>query len=125
MSGTDLVWLRVVAFLPLVVITFQVIMLRRILNSRAWNLLVAGFVFFVVTRGSMFLMAPPAWGLLLATFTGYTLIIAGFHLLRRDLLRVLRATIVVDDGKVHTGRRKDDPKPGPVLLQDPKYKEDE
>lgn len=120
MQTFDLVlWLRILAFLPLVVIAAQVVLLRRILNTRAWTLLVLGFVLFVVMRGALFFTTPPTWSVLVATFLGYTLIIAGFHRLRQDLLRILRATVAVDDGSVTLGRRKDDPKPGPVILKEP------
>lgn len=115
MSGTRLLLLQILAFIPLVVILAQVIMLRRILNSRAWTMIVLGFVVFVLMRGTLFFTTPPTWSLLVATFLGYALIIYGFHRLRKDLLSIMRIT--VNEG-VQFGRRKSDPKPGPTVLNE-------
>ena len=75
-------------FLPLAFITFQVLMLRRDLQSAAWNLIAAGFVVFAGLSAYFGLQVPPER--LVGALIGYGLIALGFHLLHRDLDRVLR-----------------------------------
>lgn len=83
-------FVRLAVFLPLTLITFQVLMLRRILRSGAWTLLTAGFSVFAI-RGAVLLFAePPMIFLLAASLVGFSLIAGGFHVLNGDLLRVLQ-----------------------------------
>jgi hypothetical protein len=84
--------MRLAVFLPLVFITFQVVMLRRLLPSPAWTLLALGFLMFVAARSlTLFsdagVIVPAGMALV-----GYALIAVGFHVFRGDLLRVLRGS---------------------------------
>lgn len=81
--------LRLTGFLPLVFITYQVIMLRRILISRAWTKLMLGFItFLLLSAATLFWTIAPEVRLGVA-LVGYILIARGFHRLRNDLLAVL------------------------------------
>ena len=82
--------IRIVTMIPLVVITVQVIMLRRILRSTAWTLLAVGFVIFCLIRATVIVWSgAPLTGLLLSMGLGYGMIAAGLHKLRHDLLAAL------------------------------------
>lgn len=82
---------RLLTVIPLAIITFQVITLRRILNSRAWTLLATGFLLFLTMRvATLFVYPFPTIAGLVAFVVGYAIIVVGFHTLRDDLYRVIR-----------------------------------
>lgn len=82
---------RLMTAIPLAIITFQVLMLRRILTSRAWTLLASGFLLFLVMRVTTLFVYPfPTIAGLVAFIVGYAIIVVGFHTLRDDLHRVIR-----------------------------------
>lgn len=79
--------LRIAVFLPLVLITWQVLRLRQIMRSPAWGLQAAGFVLFCIVRAiSLFWHAAPVTLLVALTFLGYALISLGLRRLRLDIL---------------------------------------
>lgn len=95
MSVTELA-LRIGILLPLGFVTMQAVLLRRMLRSRAWTLLAAGFVTFFLLRASSLVGGLPRMASLAVMLLAYLLVAAGFHTLRNDLRRVLRG--VVDTG---------------------------
>jgi uncharacterized membrane protein HdeD (DUF308 family) len=90
MSRTELV-IRLVLFLPLLFIAYQVIMLRRILASRAWTLLALGFSLIAILRGVLLFYQPPHIPTLVVTLVAFSAIASGFHVMHQDLQRVMRA----------------------------------
>lgn len=91
MSERTELLLRIAVFLPLLLITVQVLRLRQILRSPAWTFQAAGFVLFCIVRGIMFVWHAPVWLLLALTFLGYALISLGLRRLRLDLLLAMGA----------------------------------
>lgn len=86
----DEMWVRVIVLIPLAAITWQVILLRRILRSLAWNLIASGFVVFVIVRTTSLFAHPfPTIPGLVAFLVGYGLVAMGFYVLYRDLMRLL------------------------------------
>lgn len=81
---------RLAVFIPLAIITLQVVLLRRMLTSSAWTMLTLGFITFAGIRGVLVFANPPEMSLIVASGIGYTLIAVGFYTLRKDLQRVLR-----------------------------------
>lgn len=84
------VWVRVLLLVPLAVITGQILLLRRLLDSPAWNLLSMGFVISLTVRALSIVVQPFTIPALIALLVAYTLIGAGFYVLRSNLLRILR-----------------------------------
>lgn len=82
-------WIRLIAYIPLLTITLQVVWLSRILTTRAWVLLAMGFTAFAFLAGLAFFVLLPISVRLGGAFLGYALISLGFHIFRRDLIRVL------------------------------------
>lgn len=96
MRTTDEMIIRLVSIAPLVFVTYQAVMLRRWLTSRAWTLLASGFVVFLIVVGvALVLPRTPLVARLGMSLVGYSLIAVGFHALRNDL-RSLRE---LDRGK--------------------------
>lgn len=89
--------LRFTTIIPLLFITYQVVALRRYLMSPAWTLLMSGFLVFAVL--ALTLLAGFAYPILrlILSLVGYGLIAAGFHALRRDIIRVIRPMRRVGD----------------------------
>lgn len=111
--STDELWVRVFVLVPLIIITVQAILLRRLLQSIAWTLITAGFVVFVAIRvASLFIRPFPTIPGLTGYLVGYGLIATGFWTLHRDLLRVLHGVATMtelkearnaDESSVNTG----------------------
>lgn len=100
-------YIRLLLLFPLVVITVQILMLRRLLRSRAWTMLAVGFVIFTIVRVGTVLISPfPAMPALIVYLAGYGIVAYGFLTLHRDLLRVLHSV----DETQKRNRRKEDPK---------------
>lgn len=109
MSDEFSILLRLLSFIPLLFITYQVVLLRQILNSRAWTLLSTGFVVFVALSGVRFFWTPPTMLLLAGGLLGYAIIAGGFYTLRQDLLRIMRRqTTNVTPPEVPHNRRSSD-----------------
>lgn len=82
-------FLRLTATIPLLIITAQVVLLSRILATRAWALLAVGFTIFAVLQVLAFFITFPVWIRLAGALVGYAHIAAGLFVFRRDLLAVL------------------------------------
>lgn len=80
---------RVLAVLPLLYITGQMIALQNLLRTRAWSLLALGFVVFLSLRIAVVFVSPPTIPYVLVTLGGYVFIALGLRTLRIELKRVL------------------------------------
>lgn len=83
---------RLIIVVPLAVITYQAVTLRRMLPSRAWSLIAGGFVVFLLVTLTGFFTSMGIYWRLGFTLFGYGLVAAGFHMLRNDLRGALRQT---------------------------------
>lgn len=81
--------IRIAAYIPLILITAQVVWLSRILTTRAWTLLAIGFTVFALLSGMAFFITLPISLRLAGAFLGYLCISVGLHVFRRDLVKVL------------------------------------
>lgn len=91
MSDYDMVFIaRVIGFILLGFITYQVIGLRFMLYSWAWNYLALGFVTFSLLLGVSLFVDLPTIIRLSVSVLGYILISIGLHIMRRDLIRILK-----------------------------------
>jgi hypothetical protein len=82
---------NLLTFAPLLIVTYQVVMLGRILRSPAWRWITTGFLVFVIVRGSAIVypnvLGAPSFAF--AAFLGYCCLAYGLHRLRDDLYAAL------------------------------------
>lgn len=106
-------------FLPLLFVTYQVIMLRRVLRSRAWTLIMLAFLAAVVGAALNLLSPLTSVRRVMISLLVYTFLGWGLMTLRKDLTRLKdrnpRAGLLMENGLTGPGwlarfkrRRKSD-----------------
>jgi divalent metal cation (Fe/Co/Zn/Cd) transporter len=101
-SATIAFVVRLAVYLPLAFIAFQVVMLRRMLPSRAWTRLATGFVTVALYVGAAMLFDLPSLAFFFARLLAFVFIALGFHTLRDDLQRLRAMQVPPSDPLVST-----------------------
>lgn len=90
---------RFAFYLPIAVIAAQVMILSRLLPSRAWMLLGIGFGMVAVLRALPFFMEMPTIIYLAGLVCAYAFIAAGFWKFTRDVRYVLNLRFIKEEAK--------------------------